>query len=97
MADEHRGPELHPVGPDAPPDVTSGWAVASLVFGVLGVITIPVVGSILAIVFARVARKRIRASNGRVGGDGLAAAGLTLGVIGLFGALVIFGLFGFRF
>jgi hypothetical protein len=55
---------------------TSGWAIASLVAGILGVF-------VLAIPFALLARRRIAASGGRLGGDGLAIAGVTLGTIWL--------------
>ena len=60
----------------------SGWAKASLIMGILGLIALPVVGSILAIVFARIAKKRILYDD-NLSGDGLATAGQTLGIIGL--------------
>ena len=44
---------------------TNGWAIASLVLGILG-------ASLLAIVFGLVARSQIRRSGGRQGGLGLA-------------------------
>jgi type IV pilus assembly protein PilA len=59
---------------------TSGKAIASLVLGIFPVI--PLVGSILAIVFGHTARTEIRRSAGRLTGDGLALAGLILGYIG---------------
>jgi polar amino acid transport system permease protein len=62
------------------PDV-SGWAKASLIMGILGVTVFPFFGAILAIVFARIAKRRILHSD--MGGDGLATAGQALGVIGL--------------
>jgi hypothetical protein len=55
---------------------TNGWAIASLVLGVLG-------GSLLAIVFGLVARSQIRRSGGRQGGLGLATAGIVLGCLWL--------------
>jgi Domain of unknown function (DUF4190) len=61
---------------------TSGYAVASLVFGVLGFLVLPIVLSILAIVFSRSAEGEIR-RDPAVGGEGLARAGFVLGVIGL--------------
>jgi len=63
------------------PDV-SGWAKASLIMGILGLTALPVVGAILAIVFARIAKRRILLDDA-LAGDGLATAGQTLGVIGL--------------
>ncbi|MHB8896156.1 MAG: ABC transporter permease subunit [Candidatus Geothermincolia bacterium] len=67
----------------------SGWAKASLIMGILGVTVFPVVGAILAIVFARIAKKQILHSD--LGGDGLATAGQTLGIVGLL--LVAIGIF----
>ena len=55
---------------------TNGWAIASLVLGILG-------GSLLAIVFGLVARSQIRRSGGRQGGLGLATAGIVLGCVWL--------------
>ena len=56
---------------------TSGKAIASLVLGIFPVI--PLVGSILAIVFGHLSRGEIRRSAGRLKGGGLALAGLILG------------------
>lgn len=70
------------------PDI-SGWAKASLIMGILGLTVLPVVGGVLAIVFARIAKNRILHSD--LGGDGLATAGQTLGII----SLVLAGLFVF--
>ena len=55
---------------------TNGWAIASLVLGILG-------GSLLAIVFGLVGRSQIKRSGGRQGGLGLATAGIVLGCIWL--------------
>ena len=64
--------------------LTAGGAVASLVFGILS-IPIPMIGLILGIaaIAAGVRTKRqIQESGGRLGGSGLATAGITLGIIG---------------
>jgi hypothetical protein len=55
---------------------TNGWAIASLVLGIIG-------GSLLAIVFGLVGRSQIRRSGGRQGGLGLATAGIVLGCVWL--------------
>jgi hypothetical protein len=55
----------------------NGAAVASLIFGILG--CIPEVTGLLAIILAVIALRRTR--NPNVGGKGLAAAGLTLGIL----------------
>jgi Domain of unknown function (DUF4190)/Protein of unknown function (DUF2510) len=55
---------------------TNGWAIASLVLGILG-------GSVLAIAFGLVGRGQIKRSEGRQTGLGLATAGIVLGGIWL--------------
>jgi hypothetical protein len=65
-----------------PAQRTSGYAIASLVCGILGFLVLPIVLSILAIVFARSAEGEIR-RDPAIGGEGLARAGFVLGVIGL--------------
>ncbi|HEY5533090.1 MAG TPA: ABC transporter permease subunit [Candidatus Anoxymicrobiaceae bacterium] len=77
-----------PVSEFENPDI-SGWAKASLIMGILGLTVIPVVGAVLAIVFARIAKKQILRTD--LGGDGLATAGQTLGIIGL--VLVVFAVY----
>ena len=62
---------------------TNGMAIASLVFGILGLTVLFGLGSILALVFGYVARGQIKRSNGAEGGRGLAMAGLVLGWIGV--------------
>lgn len=66
----------------APVRRTSGMAIASLVLGVLGLMFIPVIGSILAIVFGAVAMKQIDRDPG-LDGRGLAIAGLVMGIVGV--------------
>ena len=77
----------------------SGWAIASLVFGILSFMCLPFLGGVLAVVLAFVARSRKRGSRGEAAGDGLATAGLALGmIIGALGqvALQLPGLRGIR-
>lgn len=69
------------------PGPTNGFAIASLVLGVLWVWW---VGSILALIFGYVARKQIRERN--ESGNGLAIAGIVLGWVGL-GFLALFLIF----
>jgi hypothetical protein len=57
---------------------TNGFAVASLVLGLLGLVGI---GAILAIVFGYHARSQIDASEGRQVGRGMAVAGICLGLL----------------
>lgn len=88
------------------PPRTSGLAIASLVFGILGWTLLPLIGSIVAVILGHMGRSEIRRSAAHMEGDALAIAGLVLGYIAiglsllallllalvLFGGLVIFGL-----
>ncbi len=65
---------------------TNGMAVASLIFGILGWVMIPVLAPLLAIIFGHMARGQIRNSGER--GGGMAVAGLVLGYINLIFALI---------
>lgn len=58
---------------------TSVLAIVSLIFGLLGWMTMPVIGSLIAIVTGHMARRNIRQSFGEIQGDGWAVAGLVLG------------------
>ena len=62
------------------PEKTSGMAIASLIFGILFPF-FPL--SIPAVVFGHVALSQIKKSAGRLGGRGLAIAGLVLGYLGI--------------
>lgn len=62
---------------------TSGMAVASLILGILGLFLIPLIFSLLAIIFGGVGMNG--ASKPGVRGHGMAVAGLVLGMLGLIG------------
>ena len=64
-----------------PTPATSGMAIASLVLGIGGVTVLPLIGSILALIFGYMARKDIRQRPTEVTGEGLAMAGIVLGWI----------------
>ena len=83
----HPGPAAGTV-PVVAPTRTEGFAIASLVCGIVGFFGVPIVGSILAIVFASAARKRI-AQDPDLGGGDLARAGMIIGWIGLILAIVV--------
>lgn len=72
----------------SPPN--SSMAIVSLVAGILGLTFFPVIGSIVAVITAPMAKKEIRESGGALGGEGLAKAGQILGWIGI--ALSVLGL-----
>jgi uncharacterized membrane protein len=83
--DERAVPTTTPYrAPDLPK--VSGMAVASLVCGIVWGYWIT---SILAVIFAAVALRQIRESNGWRTGRGMAIAGLVLGLIGC-ATLVLF-------
>ena len=65
------------------PPRTSALAVISLVFGIVGWLPVPVIGSIVAIVTGHLARAEIRRDPQGLEGDGLAIAGLVLGYAAL--------------
>ena len=67
--------------PTVPPP-TSGMAIASFVLGISTLFTCFLSG-IPAIIFGHIARADIRRSPDRVGGDGMALAGLILGYLSL--------------
>lgn len=66
--------------PTPAPRTTNGFAVASLV---LGIVFIGGIGSILALIFGYIARNQIDESNSIEGGRGMAIAGIVLGWVGL--------------
>jgi len=63
---------------------TNGFAIASMV---LGIVWIYWIGSVLAIVFGFIARSQIRQRN--QGGDGMAIAGIVLGIVGVVIAIIV--------
>ena len=68
---------------------TSGYAIASLILGIAGFFVVPIVPSILAVVFGQKAKEELR-RDPTLGGEGLATAGIVLGWVGI--ALVGIGL-----
>jgi len=75
---------------------SSGKALASLVLGIAGVFVVPLICSILAIVYGNQAKQEIAASGGTMSGEGLAKAGVIIGWVGvaLGVALVVAGILG---
>jgi hypothetical protein len=91
-------------GPPQPQPPNNGYAVASLICSIVGVLFIlPVIGPILGIVFGNTAKKQIGQSQRREGGENLAQAGIIVGWIGiglnvlaiLFFLVLFVGLFSF--
>ena len=65
--------------PLAPP--TSSMATTSLIAGIIGWTVAPFLGALTAIITGHMAKKEIQESNGRLGGDGMATAGLVMGYL----------------
>ena len=70
----------YPFGPSPP---TSGWAITSLICGLLG--CVPLVASVLAVVAGVLGLRQTR--GGKAAGRGMAVTGLALGILGI--ALVL--------
>jgi hypothetical protein len=62
---------------------TDGMAVASFVAAIISWVFCPVIAAVLAIIFGFISRSNIKQSNGTLGGDGFALAGLVIGFINL--------------
>lgn len=79
--------------PSATPRRTESNAIASLILGILGIITCPVILSIPAIILGNQAQQKIR-QDPSLEGEGMARAGLILGWVGVgLGALgVVFAI-----
>jgi hypothetical protein len=75
-----------------PPNST--LAITSMILGILGWTFLPLLGSIIAVITGHMAKNEIKNSRGRLGGDGMATAGVILGytnlALGLCACLIIF-------
>jgi hypothetical protein len=69
--------------PPPAPAKTSGKAIVSLVFGIVGYFPLPIIGPIVALITGYSARCDIKNSNGSITGSGLALAGIILGWVNL--------------
>ncbi len=70
--------------PPAPAPQTNGLAVASLVLSLLGLVgVLPLLGTVLGLIFGYSARNQIAQSRGTQGGEGLAKAGIIIGWVTL--------------
>jgi len=82
-------PPSPPPGPPAyGPVRNDNGAVASLVCGIVGIACIPLVG-IVALVLGLKARNRIDASEGELGGRGMATAGIVLGILAIVEIVIV--------
>jgi hypothetical protein len=74
----------------APPQ-TDDKAVISLVLGVLSLVSFSILTGIPAIILGKTSRENIRASSGRLTGEGMATAGIVMGwvSVGLAGVIAL--------
>ena len=87
----------YPANTGGPPGTyqpqTNGMAIASLIFGILGLLILYGIGAVLALVFGYVARGQIKRSQGQQTGNGLALAGIVMGWIGVVVTILFIALF----
>ena len=76
----------------SPPVQNSTTALVSLIAGIAGWSIFPFFGSIIAVITGHMAKKEIRESGGRIGGETMATIGLGLGysllALGLLGGCI---------
>ena len=83
-------------------EVTSAWSIISLIGGISNFVGFPFWGAVIALITGYIAKSEIEKGQGRVGGEGLANAGLILGWVGIglgllticLGVLMFLGVFG---
>ena len=78
-----------PLPAGQPPTQQKGLAITSFVLGLLSLVCFSILAGVPAIICGHMARGRARRSPGQYGGAGFALAGLILGYVSLFVALVI--------
>lgn len=84
MACPHCGyPLQEEVGPQTAQPTISGMAIASLVCSIAGCFFNSLAGLILGIVLGDTAKRKIRESQMKIGGNGIATAGMIIGWIGI--------------
>jgi len=82
----------YPSGPPqyGAPAPTDGSATGALVCSILSFVVCPIVLSVIGLVLASNAKKRIRASGGAIGGEGIANAATIISIINIALAVVFF-------
>jgi hypothetical protein len=69
--------------PVPPAQITSTLAIVSLISGIVSWLLIPFIAAIVAVITGHMAKNEIKKSNGMIGGNGMATAGLVLGYVQL--------------
>ena len=62
---------------------TNGKAIAALVLSIFGIVSVPIISSIAALILGVQARREIASSGGWQSGDSLARAGIIIGWVGI--------------
>lgn len=74
--------------PPAQVQVTTPWAIVSLISGIASYIIVPLIGAVVALITGYIAKKEIRNSSGSVSGGGMATVGIVLGWMNIVFALL---------
>jgi hypothetical protein len=90
MAQQYPPPGYYYPPPPVAAASTSGWAIFSLIAGILAWLGVFGLGGLAAVIAGHIAKSQINNSAGRVTGSGMATAGLVLGYVNI--ALTVFGL-----
>jgi hypothetical protein len=69
--------------PLPPAQTTSTLAIVSLISGIVSWFLIPFIAAVVAVITGHMAKNEIKKSNGTIGGNGMATAGMVLGYIQL--------------
>jgi hypothetical protein len=69
--------------PLPPAQTTSTLAIVSLISGIVSWVLIPFIAAVVAVITGHMAKNEIKKSNGTIGGNGMATAGMVLGYIQL--------------
>jgi hypothetical protein len=67
----------------APAPQLSGWALTSMICGIISMVILQPITAILAIIFGYMALREVKRSGGQVDGHGMAVAGIVMGYIGI--------------
>ena len=91
-------PDSAPVAPDYQPGPAYGYggapktettAIAAVVVAVVGLVLMPIILGVVALVLANVANKKIQESNGALTGQGLVTAARIVGIIDIVVAVIV--------
>jgi uncharacterized membrane protein YjgN (DUF898 family) len=77
------GSALPAVAPQYVVAPTEDKAIISLVLGILALVSFSILAGIPAIILGRMSRNNIRASAGRLSGEGMATAGIVMGWVSI--------------